>query len=89
MKKEYLNVSLSQLDCLSNKIQNKFSITMEEGYNGKKEFMGAKLVYKYDKSQKIFYVDLSIGFPANMSYSEDDVLSQFEEELIKCGWNKS
>ena len=89
MKKKYLNVSLSQLNCLADKIEDKFSITMEKSYNGKKEFMGAKLVYKYDKNQKTFYVDLSIGFPANMSYSEDDVLSQFEGELVKCGWNKN
>ena len=89
MKKEYLNVSSSHLDCLANKIQDKFSIAMEEGYNGKKEFMGVKLAYKYNKNQKIFHINLSIRFPASMSYSEEEILSQFEEELIKCGWNKS
>tara|TARA_Y100001970_G_C13905876_1_gene686016 strand:+ start:9 stop:275 length:267 start_codon:yes stop_codon:yes gene_type:complete len=88
MKKEYLDVSLSQLDSLVNKIKNKFGMEIE-GYNGKKDYMGACLEYSYDKEKKIFYVDLSLGFPANMKYSEDDILNQLEEELVKSGWKKS
>ena len=34
------------------------------------------------------YVDLSIGFPANLQYSEEDILNQLEEELVKIGWSK-
>ena len=37
MKKEYLDVSLSQLDSLVNKIKNKFGMEIE-GYNGKKDY---------------------------------------------------
>mgnify|MGYP006110856025 CR=1 FL=1 len=88
MKKEYLGVTISQLNSLANKIKDKFSIEIE-GYSGKKEYMGACLEYNYDKGKKVFYVDLSVSFPANMQYSEKDILNQLEEELIKCGWGKS
>lgn len=88
MKKSFVNVAPSHLDCLSVKIKDRFGIDMNPNYNGEKEFMGASVSYKYDKKAKIFHVDLSIGFPANMSYSEKDVLNQFEQELIKCSWEK-
>ena len=77
-------------------LQNKYDIQLVNdnchaigaSYNGEKEFMGASVSYKYDKKAEVFHVDLSIGFPANMSYSEKDVLNQFEKELIKSGWKK-
>ena len=87
MTKVYHDISISQLDSLVNKIKDKFGMEIE-GYSGKKDYMGACLEYSYDKEKKIFYVNLSVGFPANMQYNEDDILNQFEEELVKCGWKK-
>ena len=88
MKKNFVNIAPSHLDCLSVKIKDKFGIDMDSSYNGEKEFMGASISYRYDNEAEVFHLDLSIGFPANMSYSEKDVLDQFEQELIKCGWVK-
>ena len=88
MKKSFVNIASSHLDCLSVKMKDRFGIDMGSSYNGEKEFMGASVSYKYDKEAEVFHVDLSIGFPANMSYSEKNVLDQFEQELIKCGWVK-
>ena len=88
MKRSFLKVVPSHLDCLAVKIKDKFGIDMDSDYSGKKEFMGASISYDYDKKTEAFHVDLSIGFPANMSYSEEDVLKQFERELIKCGWKQ-
>ena len=88
MTKVYHDISISQLDSLVNKIKDKFGMEIE-GYSGKKDYMGACLKYSYDKEKKIFCVDLSVGFPANVQYSEDDILNQLEEELVKCGWKKS
>ena len=88
MTKVYHDISISQLDSLVNKIKDKFGMEIE-GYSGKKDYMGACLEYSYDKEKKIFYVNLSVGFPANMQYNEDDILNQLEEELVKCGWKKN
>ena len=70
-----------------NKINDKFGMEIE-GYIGKKEYMGACLEYRYDKKKQIFYVDLSVDFPANLQYSEEDILNQLERELAKIGWSK-
>ena len=87
MKKDYLDVTISQLDSLVNKIKDKFGMEIE-GYTGKKEYMGACLEYSYDQKKQIFHVDLSVDFPANMRYNEDDILNQIEKELVKSGWSK-
>ena len=88
MKKDYSDVTISQFESLVNKINDKFGMEIE-GYSGKKEYMGACLEYNYDKQKQIFHVDLSVGFPANIQYSEEDILNQLEEELVKCGWKKN
>ena len=87
MKKDYLDVTISQFESLVNKINDKFGMEIE-GYIGKKEYMGACLEYRYDKKKQIFYVDLSVDFPANLQYSEEDILNQLERELAKIGWSK-
>ena len=69
MKKDYLDVTISQFESFVNKINDKFGMEIE-GYIGKKEYMGACLEYRYDKKKQIFYVDLSVDFPANLQYSE-------------------
>ena len=86
--KSYQSISIAQLDSLVNKIKDKFGMEIE-GYSGTKEYMGACLEYNYDKQKQIFHVNLSVGFPASMQYSEDDILNQLEEELVKSGWKKS
>ena len=87
MKKDYLNVSTSQFNSLVDKIKDKFGIEVE-GYSGKKEYLGACLEYSYDSKKQIFHVDLSVGFPANMQYSEDYILNQLEQVLVENGWSK-